>query len=228
MRLPRPVAAALALSAFAVVMAAGSVAAAAPAASAAADGICRSSDMVASTGWNGVRAAAVEGAMTFSGTIDYVAQAQGTSAWLSVGGGGRSLDLIQVGIHDCGTGPRYFAAWGSGAPQAAGSSYVEVDLGASDLAPHSFTIALAGSTWRLGIDGHTVRTVADGFRTWKVRWIQSMSESHTDRMPSVKVSRLSEMRGASRVTPTFGYTSVGAPALAARLTVTKTGFTVAG
>jgi hypothetical protein len=184
--------------------------------------------MVASTGWAGVRAAASEGSISFTGTIDLAAQAQGSSAWLSVGGGGRALDLIQVGIHDCGTGPRYFAAWGSGTPQAAASTYDEVDLGAADLTPHAFTIALAGGTWRLGIDGHTVQTVPDAFRTWKIRWIQSMSESHTDRMPRVTVRGLTEMRGPNRVTPAFGYTAVGAPALAASLTVTKNGFTVAG
>jgi hypothetical protein len=55
-----------------------------------------------------------------------------------------------------------------------------------------------------------------------------MSESHTDRMPSVTVSHLSEVRGGSRVAPAFGYTAVGAPAIAANLVVTKTGFTVAG
>lgn len=227
MHLPRPIAAALALAGLAAVVATGSAAAATPAGTGT-DGTCRSSDMVASTGWVGVRAAASGSTISFGGTIDYAAQAQGTSAWLSVGGGGHTLDLIQVGIHDCGTGPRYFAAWGSGTPQTTGSTYEEVDLGAADLAPHAFTIALASGTWRLGIDGHTVRTVPDTFRTWKVRWIQSMSESHTDRMPGVTVRGLNEMRGASRVTPTFGYTAVGAPALAATLTVTKTGFTVAG
>jgi hypothetical protein len=134
----------------------------------------------------------------------------------------------QVGIHDCGTGPRYFAAWGSGSPEATGSSYVGIDLGGADLARHSFSIVLANGAWRLAIDGHTVRIVADDLRTRKVRWIQSMTESHTDRMPDVTVSRLAQRVGGAAVAPAFGYTVVGAPALAADLTVTRTGFTVAG
>jgi hypothetical protein len=223
--LPRPVALALALAGVAATLATGSAAAAS--ATGAQATTCRSEDAVASTGWAGLRAATTGGSLTLSGVIDYASAATGTSAWLSVGGGGRSLDLIQVGMHDCGTGPRYFAAWGSGAAGAAGSTYEEVDLGAADLRPHAFSLALSSGTWRIGIDGRTVRTVDDGFRTWDVKWIQSMTESHTGRMPGVTVSRLSTSLDGSAAAPVFGYTAVGAPALAARLTISRDGFTVA-
>ena len=226
MQLPRPVAAALALAGLAAAIATGSAAAATPAATGT-DATCRSTDTVASTGWAGLRAPATDGALTFTGVIDYVARAEGTSAWLSIGGGGHTLDIIQIGIHDCGTGPRYFAAWGSGTPGAAGSSYEEIDLGEADLKAHSFSIALADETWRLGIDGRTVRSIDDGFRTWKIGWIQSMAESHTAQMPGVKVSRLAETQGSTAMSPTFGYSRVGAAALSARMTVARTGFTVA-
>jgi hypothetical protein len=51
--------------------------------------------------------------------------------------------------------------------------------------------------------------------------------SHTGRMPGVAVSRRSTSLDGGAAAPVFGYTAVGAPALAARLTISRDGFTVA-
>jgi hypothetical protein len=224
-QLLRPIAVATALVGLALAFATGTAAAATPADTVSA-AVCRSSDAVSSTGWAGVRAPVADRALSFSGTIDYVARSTGTSAWLSVGGGGRTLDLIQVGIHDCGTGPRFFAAWGAGAPGVAGSTYEEVDLGAADLRAHAYSITLARGTWRLAIDGRVARTVSDDFRTWPIAWIQSMTESHTDVMADVAVTRLVRTQAGATSPAAFGYTAVGAPALGALLDVARAGFTV--
>ncbi len=229
MQILRPVAIAAAAAGLVLALAAGTAAAATPTAAGATgaeEAVCRCTDTVASTAWTGRRAKVADRDLAFSGRIAYTAPMAGTSAWLSVGGGGHGLDLIQVGVHDCGFGPRFFAAWGSGSPALAGSTYEEVDLGEADLRPHAFGIALSQGTWRLSIDGRVARTVSDDFRTWAIAWIQSMTESHTDAMPSVVVSSLTRTQAGARGAAAFGYALVGAPALAARFEAGARGFSV--
>ena len=86
--------------------------------------------------------------------------------------GTRFLDIIQIGT----VNGRYFAAWGNGAPNGAGSSYVQRDLGRAAPGRHAYRVSLASRVWSLSIDGRVRVRVADTFRHWRLRASQVMAE----------------------------------------------------
>ncbi len=86
--------------------------------------------------------------------------------------GTRFLDIVQVGVR----GGRWFAAWGNGVPNGAGSSYAERDLGRATTGWHAYRVSLASHVWSLSIDGRVRVRVADTFRHWLLRSSQVMAE----------------------------------------------------
>ena len=80
--------------------------------------------------------------------------------------------LIQIGT----LGGRYFAAWGNGVPNGAGSSYVQRDLGPTSPGWHVYRVTLAGGVWSLSIDGRVRVRVADTFRHWRLVYSQVQAE----------------------------------------------------
>lgn len=86
--------------------------------------------------------------------------------------GSQFLDIIQVGT----IGGRYFAAWGNGTPNGAGSSYVQRDLGPTTSGQHVYAVALSDHRWRLSIDGRVRLVVLDTFRHWRLQYSQVQAE----------------------------------------------------
>jgi len=89
-------------------------------------------------------------------------------------GGSQFLDIVQVGTRY----GRLFAAWGSGIPNDAGSSYTERDLGVSK-GWHTFRVRLRQGIWRLAVDGQVLLRIPDTFRHWKIRSAQAAVETET-------------------------------------------------
>jgi hypothetical protein len=99
-----------------------------------------------------------------------------SSVWAAIAGGA-SLDIVQIGAIIGPTGRRYFAAYGRGEPNAAGSLYVERDLGAANPGTHQYSAILLAGTWYLSIDGAVRMTIPDTFRTWVIRSSQVATET---------------------------------------------------
>ena len=104
--------------------------------------------------------------------VSATCRATGREAVWAAETGTRFLDIIQVGTLD----GRYFAAWGNGVPNGAGSSYVQRDLGPTPAGAHVYRVALAAHVWSLSIDGRVRVRVADGFRHWRLVYSQVQAE----------------------------------------------------
>lgn len=181
--------------------------------------IVRATEPLPHNDWLGLRADPATGVMAHCSLGTAAAVDGGSSVWAAATGE-QALDIIQVGARILPGGRRqFFAAWGRGVPNGAGSLYEERDLGPADVGRHKFTVQLIRGSWSLSVDGVTRLRVPDTFRTWPLRAAQVMheTESLADPFGGVRCDRARTHSGRW-VMPTWSMTGYGAKAAAARAT----------
>lgn len=163
----------------------------------------------------GLRAAPSNGVLAYCSLSPQKATPR-AAVWVGIGGSA-SLDIVQIGSIADANGRHFFAAYGQGEPNAAGSLYREVNLGPADSLAHKFTVQMANGQWSLSIDGRTKLRVAP------LAWTPRGSEVFAETEPGGTVMPASACRSARTLTtrwamPTWGLFGYGAAAAQATVT----------